>query len=259
MTTRLIDIAKSELNLTLRVLSDAGVTTDDFDWIRQRANAGKIAEFLRNARAIDDHNPFALSAEELLKRLRLANKEEGWEIGEEVFDRLTKTVPEQPRGRLAFLSLRIRFGEGEEGVCNTFAAHCGRIRTIFDDPHTPHCEAHLRLLVGNYTHEPVVEWVTIDLGANHEVERVEDVRGELSLADEGLAFAWLHPEYMRAINGNENQGFFLAGYEWNEPRRDRGGPWEYIPVVYWYHHKLRVSESNLGWETRGRSVPVLLE
>ncbi|OGL67176.1 hypothetical protein A2856_03895 [Candidatus Uhrbacteria bacterium RIFCSPHIGHO2_01_FULL_63_20] len=186
---------------------------------------------------LDDHNPFALTASELLTRLRLANKEEGWGLGEEVFDRLAKTAPEQPKGRLAFLSLRIRLGKGQEGVANTFEAHAERIEKEFGESafyrweHLRSDKDRLRLLAGNDTHKSVVEWVTIDLGANRKRKSIEAVRGKLSLADEGLAFAWLHPEYVKAIDYDENPGFFLAGYELNVPEHD-GRSWYGVPCVY---------------------------
>lgn len=236
MTTRLIDIKQSELNPTLRVLSDAGITTDDFDWIRQKANAGKVAEFLRGVRGLADANPFAHTAEEILNRLRLANKEEGWGLGEEVFDRLAKTAPKLPSGRLSFLTLRIRFGEGQEGVAKTFEAHAKRVENVFGKKafrrweHLRSDKDRLRLLNGNDTHKSAVEWATVDLGANRKRESVEAVRGKPSLADEGLALAWLHPEYVRAIDYDENPAFFLAGYELSVPVRDVES-WQRVPRV----------------------------
>ncbi len=267
MTTRLLDIKFAELNPTLRVLSDAGVTTSDFDWIRGKANAEKVAAFLREARGLADQNPFAISVDETLKRLSLSNihKVLGFDLEEAVM-RLAQTAPEWPKGNHAFRSLRIRGGEAQEGVAKTFEAHFTCTKKEFGEKSTYHWEHlrsdkdRLRLLNGNDTHKPVVEWATLDLDANRGRKSIEAVRGKLSLADEGLAFTWLFPEYVKAIDYEKNPAFFLAGYELNVPGRGVG-PWRRVPCVYWDRDGGRVCLSAClhGGGGVDFSVPLLRE
>jgi len=181
-------------------------------------------------------NPFALPVDELLVRLRQANTAQGWGITEEEFTRLCETAPALPEGRLAFLSLRIRFGKGQKGVEETANAHIAEILRVHGEKNVWRWDylradkKHLRLFAGNETHAPVVEWCVIDLDTHRKRKSITAVRGPKSLADEGLAFTWLFPEYVRAIDYKENPGYFLAGYELNVPEHD-DEPWQYVPVV----------------------------
>jgi hypothetical protein len=183
-------------------------------------------------------NPFELSVEVQLAALRRANNEEGWGIPEEVFEMLAKTAPAWPNGRLAFRSLRVRFGEGDEGVALTFERHAKRIKTVFSEkrhwrwPNLRSTKQYLRLLVGDNTHHAVVEWITFDLNTNRERNSITAVRGPKSLADELFTFTWLFPDYIRSINYNDNPGLFAGGYELNVPEYD-GEPWRRVPYVRW--------------------------
>lgn len=226
-----------------------------FDWKAGKYNAlmGKIAErltpekgerLLADASLIDQMvaaigpctaNPFSLTVEETLNRLRKANEEQGWGITEEVFKHLAETAPALPEGRLSFRSLRIRFGNGQKGVEQTFEAHTARIKATFDPKfwrwgYLRPDKKHLRLLNGNETHTSTIEWCVIDLDANRKRQSITAVRGPDSLADEGLVFTWLFPEYVRTIDYKGNPAFFLAGYELNVPECG-GGPWRRVPIV----------------------------
>jgi hypothetical protein len=233
MSTRLIEIPQSELHPTLRALSDAGATTEDADWIRSPGNAAKVVEFLlRRLR-----NPFRISIDKTVRRFRDAVLQEGWPVGEDQYAYLSAIAPEWPAGKRAFRSLRIRFGSGDDGIAQTFDAHAARIRKIFEPKfrlEKPLCsdKEHLRLLGNrNHAHKPVVEWVVFDLDANRKRSSIAVVRHPLeSLVDEGLVFAWLFPEYVRAIDHKENPGFFLAGYELDSPKRV-DSPWQSVPCV----------------------------
>jgi len=192
-----------------------------------------------------DKNPYELSLVVQLAALRRANYEEGWGIPVEDINRLAETAPEWPKGRLAFRSLRIRFGGGDEGVAKTFEAHAKRINAVFGAkfwrwelllsgkaPHGGKDVDRLRILVGNHTHKPTLEWVVIDLDANRGRDSITAVRGPKSLADELFAFAWMFTEYVRDINYQTNPGLFAGGYELNVPGYDVG-PWQSVPCVYW--------------------------
>lgn len=191
-----------------------------------------------------DVNPFQLTVPEILKRLREASEKMGWNIGKDVYEHLAKTAPAWPKGRLAFLSLRIRFGEGSEGVAKTFEAHVDLIRQTFEPkfrrwelllsgmhPYQGKDVKRLRLLARNATHKPVIEWVRFDLDANRKRKSVTAVRDpKRSLSDEGLVFTWLFREYAPAIDYDKYPSIFLAGYESNVPEND-GESWRSVPCV----------------------------
>ena len=121
-------------------------------------------------------------------------------------------------------------------MAKTFEAHVARIKTVFGEDHFWRWEhlhsgsvpyegkpvERLRLLAGNHTHKPVIEWVIVDLDANRERESVTAVRGPHSLADELLVIAWLFPDMIRAIDYVKFPGLFAAGYEVNVPGLSEG-------------------------------------
>ncbi len=213
-----------------------------------------------------ERNPFQLSLGEQLERLRQVNEEEGWGIPWSTFLALVDTAPVWPLGRLTFRSLRIRFGEGEEGVALTFEAHIKRTEKVFEGhvwrwKHLRSGADHLRLLVGNDTHQPIVEWIVIDLDANRQRESITAVRGPLSLADELLAFVWLFPDYIRSINREESPAFVAGGYELNTATKNDDEPWMHVPSIGFYDHRcqVRLDARWYGDMDRGLAVPVLRE
>ncbi len=214
--------------------------------------------------SIEDKNPFEQSVEVQIAALRHANDEEGWGIPVEDIDRLEKIVPAWPKGRLAFRSFRIRFGEGDEGVANTFEAHMKRIKEVFRRfwrwEYLLSGKDCLRLLVGNHTHKPTVEWVVIDLDAHRKRDSITAVRGPQSLADELLVFTWMFSDYIRSIDYETNPGLFAGGYELNVSGHG-GEQWRRVPYVDWNHDFPKV-ELDANWRTNDGSycsVPVFLE
>ena len=220
-----------------------------------------------------EKNSYELSVEVQIDALRCANDEEGWGITEEVFARLAETAPEWPKGRLAFRSLRIRWGEGDEGVALTFERHVERIKNVFcwgfwrwdyllsgKRPFNGSPVDRLRLLNGNHTHKPTIEWVTFDINANRERSSITAVRDSRSLADELFAFVWMFPDYVRDINYETNPAPFAGGYELNVPGSS-GESWRNVPYVGWGRGSARV-EVHAIWRSNNSSsyfVPVLLE
>lgn len=243
---RLIEIRQTELNPTLRALSDAGGLVDDATWIRQGDNASLVIQFIHEKRKLANKNPFEQTVEEQLASLRRQNELGGWGITEDVFARLEGTAPEWPEGRDAYRGFRIRFGEGRDGVIKTFEAHAAAIKRIHDKywrweyllsgehPYQDKPVDRLRLLAGNDTHKPVVEWITIpDLQQHRKRDSITSVRGPKSLADEGLVLAWLVPGRVRAIDYKEWCAWFCAGYEVNVPESDDES-WQSVVVVHRY-------------------------
>lgn len=175
-------------------------------------------------------NPFEITVEEMLDRFWKANVEEAWKFGEDVYERLAATAPPWPVGELAFRSLRIRFGHGDKGVQQTFEAHCARLK------HTNGCyrraddvrsdKSHLRLLLGNDSHKPKVEWICFDLrrnwqGAGYSFPAELDPR--LS-ADEALVFAWMFPAYVLRM-GRALLPILASGYELKNPYQKAEDTW----------------------------------
>ena len=270
---RLDTIGFNELAPTLRVLSDAGITVGDADWLRTSDNAKRLRALLDSEYELVNRNPFQLQVSEMLRRLRGAAEKMRWDIGEDVYERLAATAPAWPKGRLNFLSLRIRFGTGDDGVVETFTKHTDLIRDTFAPkfwrweyllagkvPYKGTEVERLRLLAGNATHKPVIEWCTFDLDANRKRDSITSVRGPKSLADELLVFTWLFREYPPAINYKDNPAYFLGAYELNVPEND-DEPWRRVPYVYRHTVTGKVS-LNAHWRSDGYSnysVPLLGE
>lgn len=172
----------------------------------------------------------------LLHRLASANDWHGWGITSGDIQRLFKTVPDRPEGRSIVRSLRIRFGEGQEGVEQTANAHIAEIVRVHGSNRVWRWKQlrtgkkHLRLLGGNGTHKPVVEWCMIDLDRHRKRAGIAAVRGPESIADEGLVLAWLFPDYPRSIDFAENPGYILGGYELHVPEYSAES-WGLVPLV----------------------------
>lgn len=231
--TSIFKAGYGEINEFLGRLSRAGFSAENLR--RVNAHAPLAERMVRTFKK----NPFALPAEGLIDRLRQANQAQGWDISKDAFARLRETAPLLPEGAFAFLSLRVRFDEGQKGVQRTAEAHIAEICRVIGESNVRQWEffrtskKHLRLLVGNETHKPAVEWCVIDLDTHWSRTSVTAVRGPRSIADEGLVHAWLYPEYTRAIVSSENPGYFLAGYELNAREND-GRPWYSVPIVCRY-------------------------
>ncbi|MBI4548071.1 MAG: hypothetical protein HY707_08830 [Ignavibacteriae bacterium] len=252
--TRLLDDVFSKGFETLRLLiSHSDFTVKLGDAIRAKGGVDRAlcalhqeffpTEVIAPVQPDVDKNPYELPVEVKLAALRRANDEGGWGIPIENINYLAETVPALPKGRFVFLSFRIRFGEGDEGVALTFERHAKRIKEVFGEkfwrwdyllsgkhPHKGKPVERLRLLLGNHTHKPTVEWCVIDLDANRQRESIMAVRGPQSLADELFVFTWLFPDYIRSINYEENPAIFAAGYELNVPE-SVDEPWQRVPCV----------------------------
>ncbi len=242
---RLIEIKQNELNPTLRALSDAGGTTDDAAWLRQPGNAKVMIEFIHQQRDLLDKNPCEQSVEVQISALRQQNQLGEWGISDEVLDALEQSAPAWPKGKDAYRSFRIRFGEGSEGVYLTFERHAAAMQRVhakfwrWPDLHSKPTPVNgegepverLKLLNGNDTHKAVVEWIIIsDLSAFRQRQSITAVRGEKSLADEGLVLAWLCPARFQAIDYDRWSAVFFAGYEVNVPVSG-DEEWQYVPCV----------------------------
>lgn len=218
-----------------------------------------------------DANPFEQTVDEQLATLRAQNEAGNWGITEDVFSRLADTAPVWPKGKDAFRSLHIRWGEGAEGVYLTFERHWAAMQRVHAKhwrwellhskpmPYNGKDVERLRLLDGNETHHAVVEWVIVsDLSANRKRKDITSVRNAQSLADEGLVLAWLFPKRVDAIDYDKNCAWYCAGYEVNVPESDVEG-WQGVVVVLRDAGSGRV-RLYAGWRgggSPGSSVPPL--
>ncbi|MFA6429623.1 MAG: hypothetical protein WCV84_03970, partial [Patescibacteria group bacterium] len=89
----------------------------------------------------------------------------------------------------------------------------------------------LRLLSGNCTHVPVVEWVLVNLHSDPEHASIARAQDSSGLADELLVLVWLFPFLIPAINSDDTPNLIAAGYEVNVPERGGGDTWPYTVVV----------------------------
>ncbi|MBI2482869.1 hypothetical protein HYV74_01665 [Candidatus Uhrbacteria bacterium] len=225
---------------------------------------------------IDAHGrgSYEMTIDAQLAALRRANNEEQWGLTEEDFTRLTSSAPAWPKGRSAYRSFRIRFGEGDEGVARTFEAHYARIQHVFGEGRFWPWERLrsgaveykgepvecLRLLNGNHTHHAVVEWIVADCNTNRDRESITAVRDTHSLADELLVIAWMFPDMIRAIDYDKLPGLFAAGYEVNVPESG-GKAWQDVVVVHFRcgSRQVSVRASGRSNDDSGLSVPRLRE
>lgn len=288
MANPITKIEHDQLHSTLRVIEKVGGTTDHADWMRggkDGAHAALLIRFIDQQRGMSEKNPYEMTVEDQLTALRCANDEEKWGLTEEDFSCLTETAPAWPKGKHAYRSFRIRFGEGDDGVTKTFEAHNARIKHVFGEggyrrwenlhsSPTPYKGTdqeikqrfgdkpvdRLRLWNGNHTHHAVVEWIVADLGTHRKRKSITAVRGPKSLADELLVIAWMFPDMIRAIDYDKLPGLFAAGYEVNVPEHGDGA-WRGVVIVYFDrdHRRVRVSACDLSDGISNSSVPRLRE
>lgn len=273
MATPIDQIGLHELTPTIRALEKAGGTTEHSDWIRSGQNAKLLIKFIDEQPAFGK-NPYEMTVSQQLHVLCRANDEERWGIAEKDFSRLASTYPAWPIGKHAYRSFRIRFGEGSEGVQQTFEYHVACIKSVFGESgfwRWEHLHSgkvlykgepveRLRLLNGDHTHKAIIEWAVTDLDTHRKRDSITAVRGPKSLADELLVIAWMFPDMIRAIDYDKLPGLFAAGYEVNVPERGDEA-WRHVVIVNFDHDYRQV-----GVDARDRShgdsddsVPVLRE
>lgn len=216
--TSLLTVSIEEFQQFVSKLAEAGFTAETARAVIANPEFAKM--ILDAARR---RNPFEMTVPEQIKALTTANREMGWGISNETIIRLAETAPAWPNGFDSYRSFRIRFGEGCEGVAQTFEAHALRIQGVHKDLEFCRWEFlrsdnnHLRLLSGNTTHKPTIDWIIVHLDANRVRKSGVPIRDSNLLADEGLVMAWLFPERLRATDRVQWTIWYCAGYEVNIP------------------------------------------
>ncbi|HEU0051328.1 MAG TPA: hypothetical protein VFQ60_04735 [Patescibacteria group bacterium] len=283
MASPITKIGHDSLHSTLRVLGQAGATTDHADWMRggeRGENASLLVRFIDEQMALAEMNPYEMTVAAQLTALRRANEEEldlknpFWTpIGEEQFARLANSAPAWPKGKHVYRFFRIRFGEGDDGVAKTLEVHCARIHHVFGVKHywrsgqllSGKVEYHgepverLRLLNGNHTHKACIEWVVANFDRHRKRNSVAAVRSAKSLADELLVAAWMFPEVVRDMHLKNLPALFAAGYEVNVPGCGEE-TWRHTMGVYFdrLEHQASLQVFHVCDARSGFSVPELL-
>jgi len=173
-----------------------------------------------------------------LTRVRELNSERGWGFTDEDFAEIERSVPSWPAGKLVAVTLvpYLPDGNGMGGVERTFqelwqvAASLQHANWRWDgyDKAGPD---KLRLLEG-IEHpakgRPVLRWEVIDLGCNRNRKPV-DVRDPKTSPHAGiLASAMLHPDWVKAMDGEKVPYVWAPGYEVNISDEN---PWQFLPIL----------------------------
>lgn len=249
--SRFSTLSDGEVTEFKRILAQVGFTAElirliNGDSTLAAAMLVTVTELASKPEPVSDRNPFEQTVEQQLAALRVQNELGGWGISDKTLLTLALSAPAWPKGKDAWRSFRLRFSEGSEGVYLTFERHAAAMARVHGDKFWRWPNLHskptpvngqgepverLRLLNGNESHHAVVEWIIIsDLSAFRKRDSISAVRGEKSLADEGLALTWLCPERFQAIDYDEWSAVFFAGYEASVPGYDADG-WQYVPCV----------------------------
>jgi hypothetical protein len=188
-----------------------------------------------------------------IARVRKLNLDRGWGFTEEDFAAVVKSVPDWLNGDLVAVTLvpYLPDGNGLGGVERTFkelwqvAASLQRGSWCWDgyDQAGPD---RLRLLEGikhPAKDKPVLRWEVIDLGCNCNCKPI-DIRNPASSPHAGiLASAMLHPEWIKAMDGDEVPYVWAPGYEVNV---SGGSPWQGVPYLG-FDRDDREIELGCGW------------
>ncbi len=189
-----------------------------------------------------------------LTRVCELNIERGWGFTDEDFEVAEQSVPEWPDGKLVAVVLvpYLPDGNGMGGVERTFeelwqvAATAQEEGWRWDDGYGKAGLDRLRLLKGiehPAKDKPVLRWEVIDLGCNRN-RRPVDVRDPKTSPHAGiLASAMLHPEWVKAMDGDKVPYVWAPGYEVSARNYY---PWQSVPSLY-FHRSARRLELGYGW------------
>src|SRR3989339_1326730 len=192
---------------------------------------------------VNIQNPFEISVEETIRRLRRQDEADQLGISEQGYVILAATAPEWPKGAHSYRSLRIRFGKGMTGIDLTKKQHFEILARVFGKSFdlTKRATLHNGLRtaspirscslyggsLGDRIHLPTVEWVIVDDIQLQGLRScpIENLQNPRSAADEGLVLGWLFPERVRAVDFNCYFPIYCGGYCLNAPC-GRGTGWD---------------------------------
>ncbi|MFZ6015672.1 MAG: hypothetical protein ACOYUZ_04955 [Patescibacteria group bacterium] len=171
-----------------------------------------------------------------LTRVRELNAERGWGFTDEDFAEAERSVPPWPDGKLVAVTLvpYLPDADGMGGVERTFqeiwkAAAVAQEKSWRWDGYDKAGPDRLRLLKGidhPAKDQPVLRWEVIDLGCNRNRKPV-DVRDSKTSPHAGIiASAMLHPEWVKAMDGDKVPYVWAPGYEVNVSGENQ---WQHVP------------------------------
>jgi len=171
------------------------------------------------------------STKDQIARVRELNAERSWGLTDEDFVTAEASVPEWTSGKLIAVTLvpYLPEAKGMGGVAHTFnelwkVSAASQRYSRHSDYYDKTSSDFLQLLKGiehPVKAQPVLRWEVINLGCNLDC-RPEEVRKPETSPHAGiLASAMLHPEWVKAMDGDNIPYVFLPGYEITTPGRTR--------------------------------------
>ena len=248
------------------VLSEAGLTAELAEEVRHNpAMAKRMVATLRipedghpnrggrsNEKSVEAVEYFTPIPAQLARVCEL-NSERGWGFTEEDFAQAEQSVPEWPNRELVAVTLvpYLPDANGMGGIERTFqelwkVASSLQHKSWRWDGYDKAGPDTLRLLKGikhPAQSKPVLRWEVIDLGCNRNCKSI-DVRSPESSPHAGiLASAMLHPEWVKAMDGDNVPYVWAPGYEVNVSDED---PWQRLPFLY-FDHGYREVRLGFNW------------
>jgi hypothetical protein len=185
------------------------------------------------------NGPFVIPAVQI-EMIRFFNHARRWEISERVFDQIEGCIPDWPNEPMAAVVLVPYLPEkrGVRGHLRTFyelwnIAADRQEKSLKWDGFDLAATNPLRLIDG-IRHTPGLRWEIIQLAENRN-QRATDVRTPQFTPHAGiLAAAALHPQWVRAINGEDVPHVLLSGYEVTVRKT---ASWGHAPMLSYQIHE----------------------
>lgn len=233
-------------------LADADFTAEMAEEVRKNPALAKImVNALKQQPAFTLVHGLFIKPEAQIVRVRELNLERKWGFTDEDFLQVEKSIPKWPADKLVVVTLVPYLDDekkGRKSVERTFhelwevAASAQHAKCRWDgyDKAGPDT---LRLLK-EIEHKPGLRWEVIDLGCNRN-EKPMDVRNPEKKSPHAgiLASAMLHPEWIKAMDGDTVPYVWAPGYEVQVPGNE---PWACVPCLRFDRgrHEIRLDD---GW------------
>jgi hypothetical protein len=247
----LFDLKAGKYNALMGKLAKAGFTAEMAEEILQNP---KLAELMVGTLKQQPapslvHRPF-IKPEAQIARVNELRHERGWGISDAWLTKAEKSVPKWPDSRLVAVTLVPYLDDvknGPKGVERTFQElwavaakqqHASWRWGGYDQAGPER----LQLLKG-IEHKPGLRWEVIDLGCQRNEKPMDVRRPEKSPHAGILASAALHPEWIKAMDGENVPHVWVPGYEVNVSGEN---PWRRVSRVNFYRGD-RAIELDCGW------------
>jgi hypothetical protein len=217
-------------------LAEAGLTAEMAEGVRKNpALAEIIVSALKQQPAFTLVHGLFIKPEAQIARINELRQERGWGIPDAWLTEAEKSVPKWPENKLVVATLVPYLDDvknGPKGVERTFhelwgvasSAQHAKWRWDGYDKAGPE---RLRLLKG-IEYKPGLRWEVIDLGCQRDKKPEDVCHPEKSPHAGILASAALHPEWIKAMDGENVPYVWASGYEVNVPNER---PWACVPYL----------------------------